>query len=101
MMSSSSALHLIFATGRRNVLAAHVTLKLKPFHDLIQTIWTTLDSFIDPLSDSSESIVFQFTLGRGASGFQGEGAGVWAVVNKDGMAKFREKRFDLVGPHCR
>ncbi|CAK9784055.1 DUF1682-domain-containing protein [Cutaneotrichosporon oleaginosum] len=98
MMSSSSALHLIFATGRRNVLAAHVTLKLKPFHDLIQMVWTTADALIDPLADSSETITFQFTLGRGASGFQGEGAGVWAVVNKDGMAKLREKRFDLTFP---
>ncbi|BEI81748.1 hypothetical protein CcaverHIS002_0209080 [Cutaneotrichosporon cavernicola] len=98
MKSSSSALHLVFATGRRNVLAAHVTLKLKPFHDLIQMLLTFADAFIDPLSDSSESMVFQFTLGRGASGFQGEGAGVWAIVNKDGMAKFREKRFDLTFP---
>lgn len=96
MTSSSSALHLVFATGRRNVLAVHATLKLMPLHDVIQLVWNTVNSVIDPLAQTGESLIFQFTLGRGASGLQGEAAGVWAIVNKTGMAQVREQRFDLV-----
>lgn len=98
MLSSSSALHLIFATGRRNVLAAHVTLTLKPFHDLLQLVLGVVMSIIEPTRDDSEALNITLTLGRGSSGLQDVGAGVWAVLNKSGMAVLREKRFDLTFP---
>lgn len=98
MVSSSSALHLIYATGRRNVLCAHVTLTLKPFHDILQLIFGTIMSVIEPTRDDAESLTVTLTLGRGTSGLQDVGAGVWAILNKAGMANIREKRFDLTFP---
>lgn len=95
LLSSSSALHLLYATGRRNVLCLQATLKLQPLHDIISLIWQTVWSIIEPTSDNSEALEVDLTLGRGASGLQGEAAGVWAIIDKGSLTKTRT-RFDLV-----
>ena len=53
-------------------------------------------SVIEPTYDGSEQVKLELTLGRGPEGLQGEGAGVWAVLNKSSMREIREQRFDLV-----
>lgn len=93
---SSSALHLLYATGRRNVLALHATLTLLPYHDIITLVYEFAWSIIEPTADISEGFTFGLTLGRGAAGLQGEGLGVWALVNKNSLKKVKEQRYDLV-----
>jgi hypothetical protein len=95
-VASSPAQHLIFASGRRNVHALHTTIKLYPLHDLVGLITNTGRSIIEPTFDASEQINFDFTLGKGAEGLQGEGLGVWGVVDKGAMRETKENRWDLV-----
>ncbi|WOO81359.1 UPF0674 endoplasmic reticulum membrane protein [Vanrija pseudolonga] len=95
---SSSALHLLYATGRRNVLALHATLTLLPYHDIITLVYEFAWSIIEPTADISEGFTFGLTLGRGAAGLQGEGLGVWALVNKNSLKKVKEQRYDLSFP---
>lgn len=97
-MSSSSALHLLYSTGRRNLLCLHTTITLLPLHDLIGLVIQFGKSIIEPTNDVSEGLVFQYTLGRGSEGLQGEGVGVWAVVDKGALRETKSKRWDLVGP---
>lgn len=95
VVSSSPALHLLFASGRRNVLALHATLKLWPLHDLIMLVWQFGNSLIDPTYDAGEGLEWDLTLGRGSEGLQ-DTVGVWAVVDKGTMATVRQRRFDMV-----
>lgn len=94
LVSSSSALHLLYATGRRNVLSLHATLKLQPLHDIIMLLFTNAWAIVDPTTDNAEALEFDITLGRGSSGFQGDGVGVWAIIDKGVMTNER-KRFDM------
>ncbi|KAK4684873.1 PAT complex subunit CCDC47, partial [Tremellales sp. Uapishka_1] len=98
LVSSSPALHLLYATGRRNVLSLHTTISLLPLHDLAGLVVHLAKSVIDPTYDGSENILFDVTLGKGESGLQGEGVGVWAVVDKSAMRETKEKRWDLTFP---
>lgn len=95
LLSSSSALHLLYASGRRNVLALHATLRLYPLHDILYMVWKFANSLLDPTYDNSEGIELDLTLGRGASGQQ-DGVGVWGIVDKGVMKRIREQRFDMV-----
>lgn len=96
MVSSSPAQHLIYSSGRRNVLALHTTLKLLPIHDPMSLILETFKSIIEPTHDISEVLLFNFTLGRGEVGRQGENLGVWSVVDKGAMRETKANRWDLV-----
>lgn len=96
LVSSGPAQHLSYSTGRRNVLSLHSTLKLRPFHDLAGLIVDFAKGVIEPTFDSSEGLVFGLTLGRGESGLQGEGVGVWSIINKSDLRSVKDKRWDLV-----
>ena len=96
LLSSGPALHLLYSTGRRNVLCLHTTLSLLPYHDVAGLLMHVGKSILDPTYDGSEGIVFELTLGRGDAGIQSEGVGVWALVDKGVMRQTREKRWDLV-----
>jgi hypothetical protein len=96
LLSSGPSLHLLYSTGRRNVLCLHTTLTLTPLHDIVSLVTHFGKSIIDPTYDGSEMIIFDLTLGRGSEGLQGEGLGVWALVDKSAMRGTREKRWDLV-----
>lgn len=96
MVSSGPALHLLYSTGRRNVLFLHTTLVLTPFHDLFGLVTGLVKSITDPTADASEAIKCELTLGRGSEGLQGEGLGVFAIVEKGAMSTTRASRWDLV-----
>ena len=97
LVHSGPSQHLSYSTGRRNVLALHGTLKLFPFHDVAGIVTNLVKSVIDPTADTSEGLVWGLTLGRGEFGLQGEGVGVWAVVNKSDLKAVKGGRWDLVG----
>ena len=96
MVSSSPSQHLLYSSGRRNMLSLHTTLKLMPFHDPMTLILDTFKSVVEPTHDNSETLLFNFTLGRGEQGRQGEGLGVWSIVDKSAMRETKSKRWDLV-----
>lgn len=96
LVHSGPSQHLSYSTGRRNVLSLHGTLKLFPFHDIAGILTNLVKPIIEPTADVSEGLVWSLTLGRGDAGLQGEGAGVWAVVNKTDLRAVKEKRWDLV-----
>lgn len=96
LVSSGPSLHLLYSTGRRNVLSLHTTLTLYPLHDLAGLLFSVGRSIVEPTFDASEGFLFGSTLGRGEAGFQGEGVGVWALVDKGVMRQTKEKRWDLV-----
>lgn len=96
MTSSSPAQHLIYSSGRRNVLSLHTTLRLLPLHDPLTLVVDTVKSIIEPTYDVSEVLVFAFTLGRGDTGRQGENLGVWSIVDKGAMRETKSTRWDLV-----
>ncbi|WVQ78559.1 hypothetical protein IAT38_000645 [Cryptococcus sp. DSM 104549] len=98
LIASSPSLHLLFATGRRSVLALHATLELTPFQDLPSLVYHFARSLIEPTFDGSEKIVWDLTLGMGADGLQGEGVGVWSVVEKGVMRDLKSKRWDMTFP---
>lgn len=56
----------------------------------------TVKSIIEPTHDVSEVLLFDFTLGRGETGRQGEGLGVWSIVDKGAMRETKANRWDLV-----
>ncbi|WWC60899.1 uncharacterized protein I303_103475 [Kwoniella dejecticola CBS 10117] len=95
LLASSPSLWLLYATGRRNLLSLHVTVSLLPIHDLAGLVIHFVKSIIEPTYDGSENINFDFTLGRGEYGLQGEGLGVWGIVDKSALRETREKRWDL------
>lgn len=95
LLTSSPALHLLYATGRRNLLCLHITITLYPLHDIPGLIYNFVKGIIEPTFDSSEGLVFDATLGMGVDGLQ-DGVGVWAVVEKSFMRDLRQKRWDLV-----
>ncbi|WVN86658.1 uncharacterized protein L203_101827 [Cryptococcus depauperatus CBS 7841] len=94
LLSSSPALHLLFATGRRSVLALHATIILYPLHDLPSLIISFVRGIIEPTYQNGEKIEWDLTLGSGSDGLQ-EGVGVWGLVAKDGMKELKAKRWDL------
>lgn len=96
LQHSGPAQHLLYSTGRRNVLSLHTTILLTPIHDLFALVVHFGKSIIEPTYDGGEHVVFNLTLGRGEDGQQGEGLGVWAVSDKSVMRQIREKRWDLV-----
>ncbi|WWD16133.1 hypothetical protein CI109_100558 [Kwoniella shandongensis] len=98
LLTSSPALHLAYASGRRSLLSLHTTIILLPIHDLPSLITHFVKSIIEPTYDGSEGLVFDLTLGRGAEGLQGEGVGVWGLVDKSVMRETKEKRWDLTFP---
>ncbi|WWC69249.1 uncharacterized protein I206_103186 [Kwoniella pini CBS 10737] len=95
LLSSSPSFWLLYATGRRNLLSLHLTISLLPIHDLAGLLIHFIKSIIEPTYDNSENINFDFTLGRGEFGLQGEGLGVWGIVDKSALRETREKRWDL------
>ena len=96
LVHSGPGQHLQYATGRRNTLSLHGTLMLYPIHDLVGLITRFGKAIIEPTYDSSEGLVWGLTIGRGEAGLQGDGMGVWAVVNKGNMRQIRSERWDLV-----
>ncbi|ORY28325.1 hypothetical protein BCR39DRAFT_449594, partial [Naematelia encephala] len=98
LVSSGPTLHLLYSTGRRNVLFLHSTLNLLPFHDVAGLVTHFGKMIIEPTYDGAEQITFDLTLGKGEEGKQGEGLGVWAVVDKGVMRNVREQRWDLTFP---
>lgn len=78
------------------MLSLHTTLKLLPFHDPMTLIVDAFKSIIEPTHDNSETLLFNFTLGRGEAGRQGEGLGVWSIVDKGAMRETKANRWDLV-----
>lgn len=100
MVSSGPGLHLLYSTGRRNMLCMHTTLTLTPIHDVVALGMHFGKAIIEPTYDASETLIFNITLGRGEAGLQGEAFGVWAIVAKNAMRETREKRWDLVSPSC-
>ncbi|WVW82862.1 hypothetical protein I302_104874 [Kwoniella bestiolae CBS 10118] len=98
LLSSSPALHLLYATGRRNLLSLHTTVSLLPIHDLAGLVIHFVKSVIEPTYNGAEQLNFDFTVGRGELGLQGEGLGVWGVVDKSALRETREKRWDLTFP---
>jgi hypothetical protein len=78
------------------MLSLHTTLKLLPFHDPMTLIVDTFKSIVEPTHDNSETLLFNFTLGRGEVGRQGEGLGVWSIVDKGAMRETKANRWDLV-----
>ncbi|WVO20918.1 uncharacterized protein IAS62_002219 [Cryptococcus decagattii] len=94
LLTSSPALHLVYATGRRNLLCLHTTITLYPLHDIPGLIYNFVKGVIEPTFDPSEGLVFDATLGMGVDGLQ-DGVGVWAVVEKGFMRDLRQKRWDL------
>ncbi|WWD01172.1 hypothetical protein V866_008112 [Kwoniella sp. B9012] len=98
LLSSSPALHLLYASGRRNLLSLHTTVSLLPIHDLAGLVIHFVKTIIEPTYSGAEQINFDFTLGRGELGLQGEGLGVWGLVDKSAMRETREKRWDLTFP---
>jgi len=82
------------------MMSLHTTLSLLPYHDVAGLVVHLVKSTIEPTYDGSEGILFELTLGRGETGLQGEGVGVWAVVDKGLMRQTREKRWDLVRAPC-
>lgn len=78
------------------MLSLHTTLQLTPFHDPMTLIVDTFKSIVEPTHDNSETLLFNFTLGRGETGRQGEGLGVWSIVDKSAMRETKSKRWDLV-----
>ncbi|WRT67341.1 uncharacterized protein IL334_004311 [Kwoniella shivajii] len=98
LLSSSPSLHLLYATGRRNLLSLHTTLSLLPIHDVAGLAIHFVKSIIEPTYNGGENLIFDYTLGRGELGLQGEGLGVWAVVDKSALRETREKRWDLTFP---
>lgn len=97
MLASSPALYLLYASGRRNVLSLHATLKLFPLHDVLMAVWNTAWAIIEPTTDSSESLEFDVTLGSGSAGLQ-DGVGVWGVIDKGLMHSIRKTRYDMTFP---
>ncbi|GFZ45782.1 hypothetical protein JCM24511_03512 [Saitozyma sp. JCM 24511] len=98
LLSSGPSLHLLYSTGRRNVLCMHSTITLTPLHDIASLAIHYGKAIIEPAYDVSETVLFDLTLGRGADGLQGEGLGVWAIADKSAMRDIREKRWDLTFP---
>lgn len=96
MVSSSPSQHLVYSSGRRNLLSLHTTLRLLPYHDPMNLILETFKSIVEPTHDISEGLLFNFTLGRGEMGRQGEGLGVWSIVDKGAMRDVKATRWDLV-----
>ncbi|KAL7424197.1 hypothetical protein Q5752_001783 [Cryptotrichosporon argae] len=94
LLTSSPALHLLYATGRRNVLSLHLTVQLAPAHDLLSLLVHIGRSVIEPTYAGAERLTWLFTLGRADRGLQ-EPLGVWAVIDKSAMVATREKRWDL------
>lgn len=81
------------------MLFLHTTLVLTPWHDLMGLVQNLFQALIEPTSDKSEAIKCELTLGRGSEGLQGEGLGVFAIVEKGAMTSTRSNRWDLVsGP---
>ncbi|KAK8869605.1 hypothetical protein IAR55_000172 [Kwoniella newhampshirensis] len=98
LLTSSPALHLLYATGRRSLVSLHTTILLLPIHDLPSLITHFAKSIIEPTYDGSEGLVFDLTLGRGSDGLQGEGVGVWGIIDKSALRETKEKRWDLTFP---
>jgi hypothetical protein len=96
LVSSGPSQHLSYSSGRRNTLALHGTLTLQPYHDVVGVLTNVVKSIIEPTFDSSEGLTWGLTLGRGELGLQGEGLGVWGIVNKGYLKSVKEKRWDLV-----
>ena len=96
LVHSGPGQHLQFVTGRRNILCGHGTLLLYPIHDLVGFVIRFGKTLTDPTYDASEGLVWSFTLGRGENGLQGDGLGVWAIVDKGQMRQIRADRWDLV-----
>jgi len=77
-------------------MSLHVTIILLPLHDIVSLAIHLGKSIIEPTFDGSEEIIFNLTLGKGEDGLQGEGIGVWGVVDKGAMRDTKQKRWDLV-----
>lgn len=98
LLASGPSQHLSYSTGRRNAVALHGTLTLRPYHNVVGLLIGIGKSIIVPTFDASEGLVWVLTLGKGDFGLQGDGLGVWAVVNKEVMRRVKEQRWDLGSP---
>lgn len=107
LISDGPTTYLYYLTGRRNMLYLHVIFELIPRHSLAEWIAQTIYGvFVDPSAGAPEdTVTLEFCLGegqvesksgKGAQGQQGEGPGVFAVVDKSGgvLKTIRKERWD-------
>ncbi len=100
-LTDGPATHLQYFTGRRNVLSLHIIFSLIPRHNLLEWAYNFARSMFDPAFEQQQhvqdEVILDFTLGEGSLGMQGEGPGVWAVVDKSGVLPvIRKERWDAV-----
>ena len=96
LVDSGPAQHLLYSSGRRNTVSLHGSLRLYPIHDLFGVLTYLAKTILEPTFDGSESLTWLLTLGKGDSGLQSDGLGVWAVVAKSQLKRVRDERWDLV-----
>ncbi|KAJ3828599.1 hypothetical protein EV361DRAFT_155024 [Lentinula raphanica] len=80
-----------FSTGRKNVASLHTIFRLKPYHDLAQTIYQTVWSLVDLQYNPKDDLQLDFKLFPSALPHDF----VWAVVAKDELKTIRDSRWDL------
>ncbi|KAE9410524.1 DUF1682-domain-containing protein [Gymnopus androsaceus JB14] len=80
-----------FSTGRRNVASLHSIFRLRPYHDLLQTIYQVVYSFVDLQYNPRNDLQLDFKLLPSALPHDF----VWAIVAKDEMKSIKDNRWDL------
>ncbi|KAJ3908461.1 hypothetical protein F5879DRAFT_985567 [Lentinula edodes] len=80
-----------FSTGRRNVDSLHTIFRLKPYHDLAQTVFLTIWSLVDLQYSPINDLQLDFKLFSSALPHDF----VWAVVAKDELKNIKDSRWDL------
>lgn len=99
LVSNTPSTYLHYLTGRRHLLSLHCILNLLPRHNLVQLVQDLVWGVVDPVNETGDELVLDFTLGEAGKGQQGEGVGVWGVVGKSGvLGKIRKERWDVVSP---
>lgn len=99
-LTDGPSTHLLYFTGRRNLLSLHIIFNLKPRHNLLAYLYNFGYSLVEPAHEQEigveDQVVLDFTLGEGNLGLSGEGPGVWAMVDRSGVLPvFRKERWDV------
>ncbi|KAJ4478085.1 hypothetical protein J3R30DRAFT_3290672 [Lentinula aciculospora] len=80
-----------FSTGRKNIASLHMIFRLKPYHDLAQTLFQTVWSIVDLQHNPKDDLQLDFKLFPSALPHDF----VWAVVAKDELRNIKDGRWDL------
>ncbi|KAJ3785455.1 hypothetical protein GGU10DRAFT_354804 [Lentinula aff. detonsa] len=80
-----------FSTGRKNVASLHTIFKLKPYHDLAQTLFQTFWSLVDLQYNPKNDLQLDFKLFPSVLPHDF----VWAIVVKDELKSIKDGRWDL------